>query len=91
SAKAQAAANMLTDVLRQLSRGDPSLETLAGMLEKKNSAVSADLESPLGRAGANAVMSARSQATVVGDDDGDIPLDAKVAELEKLIIDLQND
>ncbi|KAJ2523980.1 hypothetical protein GGI11_001135 [Coemansia sp. RSA 2049] len=91
SAKAQAAANMLTDVLRQLSRGDPSLETLAGMLEKKNSVVSADLKPPLGRAGANAVTSARSQATVVAEDDGDIPLDAKVAELEKLIIDLQND
>ncbi|KAJ2738894.1 hypothetical protein H4R23_000840, partial [Coemansia sp. Cherry 401B] len=60
SARAQVAANMLTDVLRQLAKGDPALASIPGVLE---------------------------QAAASADDS--TPLDAKVAELEKLIIDLQ--
>ncbi|KAJ2482081.1 hypothetical protein GGF44_005797 [Coemansia sp. RSA 1694] len=67
---------MLTDVLRRLARTDPSLAPLAGVLSKSHPSAKAKAwPSPRGS---------------VDDDDDDAPLDAKVAELEKLIIDLQN-
>ncbi|KAJ2485927.1 hypothetical protein EV174_001431 [Coemansia sp. RSA 2320] len=79
SAKAQVAANMITDVLRRLAKTDPSLAPLAGVL------------------GSSKQGGSKSQASVSscgsggqGDEDDDAPLDAKVAELEKLIIDIQN-
>ncbi|KAJ1770812.1 hypothetical protein LPJ74_002875 [Coemansia sp. RSA 1843] len=87
SAKAQAAANMLTDVLRQLSKSDPSLETLTGMLEKKN----APSANRIAGEASNAVaQNVRLGGRGAGIDDH-VPLDAKVAELEKLIIDLQKE
>ncbi|KAJ2866398.1 hypothetical protein GGH94_001589 [Coemansia aciculifera] len=79
SVKAQVAADMLTDVLRRLAKTDPSLAPLAGVLGKSHP----DLKSK--------AWPSRSESNVNGDDDDDdAPLDAKVAELEKLIIDLQN-
>ncbi|KAJ1931885.1 hypothetical protein GGF37_007242 [Kickxella alabastrina] len=63
SVKAQAAANMLTDVLRQLARKDPSLATLKGVgLDKAQPESGAQCD--------------------------DATLDAKLAEAEKLIIDM---
>ncbi|KAJ2884401.1 hypothetical protein H4R27_002115 [Coemansia aciculifera] len=79
SVKAQVAADMLTDVLRRLAKTDPSLAPLAGVLGKSHP----DLKSK--------AWPSRNESNVNGDDDDDdAPLDAKVAELEKLIIDLQN-
>lgn len=82
SVKAQVAADMLTDVLRRLAKTDPSLAPLAGVLGKSHP----DLKSKAwpGPHGSNVNVNGD------GDDDDDAPLDAKVAELEKLIIDLQN-
>ncbi|KAJ2155994.1 hypothetical protein GGF46_005477 [Coemansia sp. RSA 552] len=60
TARAQAAADMLSDVFRQLAKSDPSLTLPPGVLGTLRAA----------------------------EDDG-VPLDAKVAELEKLIIDLR--
>ncbi|KAJ2233403.1 hypothetical protein IWW45_004207 [Coemansia sp. RSA 485] len=72
SAKAQAAASMLTDVLRRLAKKDPALATLTGVLDKKTTG------------------SAVREALATSDDD-DSPLDAKLAEAEKLIIDMHKD
>ncbi|KAJ2842295.1 hypothetical protein J3B02_005624 [Coemansia erecta] len=69
TAKAQAAASMLTDVLRRLAKKDPALATLTGVLDKKS-----------------AGSTARDALAVADDDDS--PLDAKLAEAEKLIIDM---
>ncbi|KAJ2724020.1 hypothetical protein GGI07_002225 [Coemansia sp. Benny D115] len=89
SAKAQAAANMLTDVLRQLVKSDPKLVSLAGVLEKNGA--STDSNSGSGTNGsANSGLLARTTATQASDNGlGDTrPLDAKLAEVEKLILDL---
>ncbi|KAJ2832336.1 hypothetical protein GGI24_001274 [Coemansia furcata] len=78
SVKAQVAADMLTDVLRRLAKTDPSLAPLAGVLGKSQLELKSNKTCPAPRG---------------DDDDGDdddAPLDDKVAELEKLIIDLQN-
>ncbi|KAJ1795929.1 hypothetical protein LPJ59_004057 [Coemansia sp. RSA 2399] len=75
SAKAQAAANMLTDVLRQLSKSDPSL---TGTVERRTSLSANRVSDTANRA---------SHARGAGEGNS-VPLDAKVAELEKLIIDL---
>ncbi|KAJ2262992.1 hypothetical protein GGI01_001100 [Coemansia sp. RSA 376] len=83
SVKAQVAADMLTDVLRRLAKTDPSLAPLAGVLGKSHP----DLKSKAwsGPRGSNVGVNGDED-----DDEDDAPLDAKVAELEKLIIDLQN-
>ncbi|KAJ2424959.1 hypothetical protein GGF41_002601 [Coemansia sp. RSA 2531] len=83
SVKAQVAADMLTDVLRRLAKTDPSLAPLAGVLGKSHP----DLKSKAwsGSRGSNVGVNGDED-----DDEDDAPLDAKVAELEKLIIDLQN-
>ncbi|KAJ2649283.1 hypothetical protein IWW40_003271 [Coemansia sp. RSA 1250] len=62
SAKAQVAADVLTDVLRRLAKNDPSLTSIPGIAD------------PGG---------------CIESDDDSMPLDAKVAELERLITDLQ--
>ncbi|KAJ2850656.1 hypothetical protein IWW36_001700 [Coemansia brasiliensis] len=62
SAKAQVAADVLTDVLRRLAKNNPSLASIPGIFEP--------------------------DACIESDDDS-LPLDAKVAELERLITDLQ--
>ncbi|KAJ1962589.1 hypothetical protein GGI12_002563 [Dipsacomyces acuminosporus] len=78
SAKAQQAATVLTDVLRRLAKSDPSLAQLTGVLSKGAG------DSPSSTSAASdAVSGNRDEA------DDDTPLDAKVAELEKLIIDIQ--
>ncbi|KAJ2702199.1 hypothetical protein H4218_001001 [Coemansia sp. IMI 209128] len=80
SVKAQAAADMLTDVLRRLAKTDPSLAPLAGVLGKSHPGIPSKTWS----------APQESNVNVDEGDDEDAPLDAKVAELEKLIIDLQN-
>ncbi|KAI8322989.1 hypothetical protein GQ54DRAFT_303669 [Martensiomyces pterosporus] len=86
SAKAQVAATMLTDVLRRLAKSDPSLAQLTGVLQKGSGA------EPTKLPGASSTGNQSSEANG-GDsndsEDDDAPLDAKVAELEKLLIDLQ--
>ncbi|KAJ1995539.1 hypothetical protein GGI25_001107 [Coemansia spiralis] len=84
SVKAQAAANVLTDVLRQLAKNNPSLATLTGMLEQRNGQTEANQV-------ARKTKGAQSSAGSKDKNIDDVPLDAKVAELEKLIIDLQKD
>ncbi|KAJ2392370.1 hypothetical protein GGI23_005233, partial [Coemansia sp. RSA 2559] len=75
SAKAQAAANMLTDVLRQLSKSDAPR---AGTVERNPPL-------PANRVSDTANRASHARGAVAGNN---VPLDAKVAELEKLIIDL---
>ncbi|KAJ2804449.1 hypothetical protein H4R20_002501 [Coemansia guatemalensis] len=75
AAKAQVAADMLTDVLRRLAGSDPSLERLLAAQGDAASAVG--LQKSTLRAGGDATQ-----------DDG-VLLDAKVAELEKLIAEMQ--
>ncbi|KAJ2781558.1 hypothetical protein H4R18_002790 [Coemansia javaensis] len=76
SAKAQAAAGVLTDVLRRLAKTDPSLTSIAGVLGARG-------------AGPAPAPAKRPQAGGEGEDE-DEPLDAKVAELERLITEIQN-
>ncbi|KAJ2082122.1 hypothetical protein H4R24_001818 [Coemansia sp. RSA 988] len=74
AAKAQVAADMLTDVLRRLADSDPSLDGLLGPQGNASSQIESKKSS---REGGSSTL------------DDSVLLDAKVAELEKLITELQ--